>query len=68
MEGLVEFNVKLNLILGRRLGTAVDRCLHPRRRQALSLRELADDQRQTGTNKTMAAERRGLCFGRLNAA
>lgn len=60
--------VLLNLILGRGLGTAVDRCLYPRRGQALSLRELSDDQRQAGTNKTMAAERRGLRLGRLDAA
>jgi len=44
------------IIPGRGFGATVDRCLHPRRGQALPLRELAHDQGQARADPTLAAQ------------
>ena len=51
-------------VAGRELGAAADRGVYPGRGQAVPLCQLPNNQRQTGPDPTLEAERRRLCAGR----
>lgn len=55
------------LSTGRGVRATVDRRVHPRRGEVISVREFANDQRQAGANPTVAIERRGFRAGRIDA-
>lgn len=57
-----------SLTTGRSVGATIDRRVHSRRGEIVSMRELANDQRQAGANSTVATERRGFRAGRFDAA